>query len=367
MTLHKTAWGLAKPLVVGLILAAVISCDDLPFGNRSSSETAPPVKKVLGGDHFKRIVQHAGDRLLVFDFYADWCKPCKELTPILEDLARRYEKDAAFFTIDIDQNRELASALGVRGIPYVLFMKNGDTVDSLMGLRPKDSYARIVQRFSRKTTAENHGDKADGEIVNGVRIVRRSTSASLDAIYVYRGEKVKLILEDIPLPYAIHIPEYGISKEATTGTDLEVTFKAKKIGVFPIFCTGNCPTEDGSQSGKIVVMQFKAPDQAEYTELTAEEAMNFIRRANPLILDVRTPGEFYSGHIENARLIPVQQLEARLSEIEDFKNRDIFLYCRSGNRSTVAAEILIRGGFTKLYNLRHGILEWTGRGYKTVQ
>jgi rhodanese-related sulfurtransferase len=82
---------------------------------------------------------------------------------------------------------------------------------------------------------------------------------------------------------------------------------------------------------------------------------------------VRTPNEYYRGHIEDSRLIPLQQLEMRLSEIEQFKVKEILLYCRSGNRSTVAAEILNRNGFKKLYNLKHGIIDWEKRGYKVVK
>ena len=91
--------------------------------------------------------------------------------------------------------------------------------------------------------------------------------------------------------------------------------------------------------------------------------MKLIAERDPIILDVRTPNEFYSGHIENAMLIPLHQLEARLAEIAGYKDRDILAYCRSGNRSTVAAEILIRNGFGKLYNLRPGLRGWRANGY----
>ena len=71
-----------------------------------------------------------------------------------------------------------------------------------------------------------------------------------------------------------------------------------------------------------------------------------------LILDVRTPQEYYNGHLEGAKLIPLQQLLERLSEIQDYWDREILVYCRSGNRSTVAGELLIQKGFKKIYNLR---------------
>ncbi len=317
-------------------------------------------------DHFRDIVQKAGPRLLVFDFYADWCQPCRLLSPILEKLADKYKDRVSFYKVDVDRNKELANGAGMQGIPYVLFVKDGAMVHSLTGLHPKDTYARTIERFAQPVSAEASGDTPDGEIVNGVREIRRSTSAALDSIYVYRGDTVKLIFDDVNFPYGVHIPEFSISEEST-GPVLEVTFKAKNIGVFPIFCNGNCPVGDGTQFGQIVVMQFEASEDAKYEEFSAGQAKEFIRTNTPLVLDVRTPGEYYGGHLKDAKLIPVQQLEARLNEIQEYKDRDVFLYCRSGNRSTVAADILIRNGFTKLYNLRRGIVEWGQKGYEIVK
>ena len=63
-----------------------------------------------------------------------------------------------------------------------------------------------------------------------------------------------------------------------------------------------------------------------------------------------------------ARLIPLQQLDARISEIQNHKEKPVLLYFRSGNRSTVAAKILIDNGFTNVVNLRNGIVEWRRLG-----
>jgi rhodanese-related sulfurtransferase len=78
-----------------------------------------------------------------------------------------------------------------------------------------------------------------------------------------------------------------------------------------------------------------------------------------VVVDVRTPQEFMSetGHLRNARLIPVQELESRLSELQQFKHRTILVYCRSGNRSGRASEILTKQGFTPV-NMAGGMIEW---------
>lgn len=60
----------------------------------------------------------------------------------------------------------------------------------------------------------------------------------------------------------------------------------------------------------------------------------------------------------NAKLIPLQQLEERLSEIKNYKDKSILVYCRTDNRSAVVSEILINNGFKELNILRHGIIGW---------
>ena len=79
-----------------------------------------------------------------------------------------------------------------------------------------------------------------------------------------------------------------------------------------------------------------------------------------LILDVRRFSEFKSGKIPNSINIPVDELEFELDEIEEFKEKPILVYCKSGMRSSVACSLLEEEGFSNLYNLRGGILDYTG-------
>jgi rhodanese-related sulfurtransferase len=78
-----------------------------------------------------------------------------------------------------------------------------------------------------------------------------------------------------------------------------------------------------------------------------------------LLLDVRTQEEYDAGHIEGSTLIPVDELGNRISEIEDYKDKTVLVYCRSGNRSVTASNILISNGFTKVHNLLGGIGAWS--------
>lgn len=77
-----------------------------------------------------------------------------------------------------------------------------------------------------------------------------------------------------------------------------------------------------------------------------------------LIIDVRRFSEFKESKIENAINIPVDELEYEISEIESFKDKPILVYCKVGSRSSIACSLLEEEGFTNLYNLRGGILDF---------
>lgn len=80
---------------------------------------------------------------------------------------------------------------------------------------------------------------------------------------------------------------------------------------------------------------------------------------NVVVLDVRTPAEYHGelGHVKGSILIPVQELEGRLHELEPFRNKTILAICRSGNRSSRAATLLNEKGF-KALNVEGGMLKW---------
>ena len=249
----------------------------------------------------------------------------------------------------------------IRGVLLTLLLVFVSCSENSENSKQSNSEGRAIDRYS-DMGKEEPAITPDGEIIDGVRIIRLSTVSPPRKIYVYRGETVRLILEKMNFPYSIRMPEFGISEAVERGKDFEVKFKAQKTGVFPILCNGHCPDGDGSRFGQIVVMQYRASGDAEFTEIGVDEAVELIRESNPLILDVRTPDEYSSGHIKDAKLIPLHQLESRLSEIDNPKENPVLVYCRSGNRSTVASEILIRHGFKRLYNLRSGVIGWQRAG-----
>ncbi len=77
---------------------------------------------------------------IVLDFWATWCGPCKKIAPDIEALATEYEGQVIVGKCDVDDNDDLTSRFGVRNIPTVLFIKNGEVVDKQVGAAPKSAF-----------------------------------------------------------------------------------------------------------------------------------------------------------------------------------------------------------------------------------
>jgi len=84
-----------------------------------------------------------------------------------------------------------------------------------------------------------------------------------------------------------------------------------------------------------------------------------------IFIDVRTPEEYGEAHIDGAKLIPLQDLEQHLADVP--KDKQVYLYCRSGKRSVVASTILAKAGFTNIENIEGGITAWKDAGYPVMK
>ncbi len=89
--------------------------------------------------------EYKGDKPAIIDFYADWCAPCKMLTPVLEDLSKSYEGKVKIYKVDTEKEPELSGMFGIRSIPSILFIPVDDKPQMANGALPKETLEKLIK------------------------------------------------------------------------------------------------------------------------------------------------------------------------------------------------------------------------------
>lgn len=102
------------------------------------------VKKVTTESFRSDVIE--SDKPVVVDFWAEWCGPCKKLSPILEEVADELDGEVTIAKVNVDEERNLGAMFQIMSIPNVLIFNNGEKVDEFVGLRSKDDIVAQVKK-----------------------------------------------------------------------------------------------------------------------------------------------------------------------------------------------------------------------------
>lgn len=100
--------------------------------------------KIVNSNEFKEAIKEG---VVVVDFFATWCGPCKMLAPIFEELSNEMEGKTQFIKVDVDQSVDIAREYGIQSIPTMAILKNGQAVETMVGFLPKDVIKSNIENY----------------------------------------------------------------------------------------------------------------------------------------------------------------------------------------------------------------------------
>ncbi len=116
-------------------------------GNRSGSDKRTkknPVVEVNTANFKEEVLDYKG--IVIVDFWASWCAPCRMLSPLIKEIAKENLDRVKVAALNTEENQQLAGQFGIQSIPTVMYFKNGERVENLVGIQDKNSYMSLIDK-----------------------------------------------------------------------------------------------------------------------------------------------------------------------------------------------------------------------------
>lgn len=105
------------------------------------------IKRVVDYQTSPNVWKYLGDKPAIIDFYADWCAPCRKLSPILDELASEYKNEIYVYKVNVDDEKEIAAMFGITSLPTIVFVPMNGTPSVGTGFIPKETLKNAVQEI----------------------------------------------------------------------------------------------------------------------------------------------------------------------------------------------------------------------------
>ena len=235
-------------------------------------------------DFEKKVIEQSEKKLIIVDFWAPWCGPCKQLTPIMEKVAKEYVDEFELVKINIDENNEIASQLRIQSIPTVYAFKDKKIINAFQGVISEKDFVDFIEKASGKKLKEDIT-----EFCNDIKklIAEKNFDEAKNKLLTFISEKkaepiiVSLYLDCLlALRQFDEIDDFVSSLDEETRSDKEIEQIIKKISI----------VKESKNSESIDVLINKLSEDPTNTDLLLEISESYFsheeyEKAFSLLLD----------------------------------------------------------------------------------